>query len=328
MSAPKVYISILNWNGKDMTRELLNSIEENTVYDNYEIFISDNGSTDGSVNMLKSEFDHHNLVMYDDNIGFSRANNVIFERAISNDVGYVLLLNNDMKLDQQGWLCSLITTAEKSSRYGIVGPKIIKESRQIDSDGEHVPLGYIGFKDDFEYNRVQLERPAPGDLEYVDIVKGAAFLIDTSVIKDIGGLDEHFSPAYGEETDYCIRAWDAGFKVVYTPNIVLKHFESQSSDKLSHEYLIYIKIKNKIRQVLLNYPISWIIASAPYVLISSGRMFVKTDDNSQLSVHEEFRSRPISHIYYFLKIFIHTLINAPNIIRERSKRNDVKRLLK
>lgn len=97
------------------------------------------------------------------------------------------------------------------------------------------------------------------DVVEIDWAIGTAFLIKRNVIKKIGLFDENFSPAYGEESDYCWRARKSGYKILYNPFVSIIHYGAATAKKFDPNYIYFIKQRNRIRNILLNYPTSWLI---------------------------------------------------------------------
>ncbi|MEM4325816.1 MAG: glycosyltransferase family 2 protein, partial [Candidatus Pacearchaeota archaeon] len=123
---PFVAIIIVNLNKKEILKKCLDSLYKKTKYKNYVVIVSDNGSTDGSVEMIKKEFKRVDLIENRKNLGFALANNVAVDYALRKyNPDYFFLLNNDTKIIQKDWLTKLVETAESDERIGIVGCNLI-----------------------------------------------------------------------------------------------------------------------------------------------------------------------------------------------------------
>lgn len=104
----RVSVVILNWNGVDMLRKFIPSVMDNSVGEGIEICVADNASSDGSLEMLRSEFPVVRLIELDQNYGFAEGYNRALEQV---DAEYVVLLNSDVRLLRIGWnLCWIIWT--------------------------------------------------------------------------------------------------------------------------------------------------------------------------------------------------------------------------
>jgi GT2 family glycosyltransferase len=254
---PHVAIVIINWNGKSYLRDCLDIINAYTDYSDYRIVVVDNGSDDGSIAMLREEYPDIDLIVNDDNRGFAAANNQAFEQFPDTD--YYLLLNNDTEITSHGWLERFVDAAERTDA-GITGCRLVFPDGRLQHAGGvigpgHPPAEHIhaGNVDEYDHDGTEEWRP--------DYVTGAAFLVRRDVIEGTGGFDERFSPAYFEETDLCVRARRLGYEIVFTPDVEIVHHEGSSTD--SYPACLY---ENKLRFVLLNFPLSWLLIQLPFEL--------------------------------------------------------------
>lgn len=328
MDDPHVVISILNWNGRAILRECLDSLFAVTDYEAFDVVVVDNGSEDGSVDMVREQFPEVELIENDTNRGFSKGNNQVFEVALDRDGDYVLMLNNDTVITDPEWLGTLVDIAESDPDLGVVGPTVREPDGSVHYAGRHFPLSEHLFgelTERYAYNRHQRSDPPEG-YEYVDDVVGAAYLIDAAVIETIGGLDEAYSPAYGEESDYSCRAWNAGFRVAHTDAAEVRHSRNESSAQLDPLYLDYVQVRNKTRLLLSNYPLRWVAAAVPgLVRIVAG--FVLQADGS-VRLREEFVDDPVGALRYVAAYVLYFLGNAAEIAAKRRSRENVRELLK
>lgn len=302
---PKVSIIIVNWNGKYLLKNCLNSIKDWTSYFNYDVIVIDNGSADGSVEMLRKEFPLVKLVINKENVGFAKANNQGIRRALSNDADYVLLLNNDTKVIHCDWLENMVRVAEADSKNGIVGCKLIFPNGEIQHAG-----GYVNIKGSHHYTE--------GDkIKEVDYVTGAAFLIKREVIEKIGFFDEGFSPLYAEEVDYCIRAKRSGYKVIYSPKTVIVHYTGATAKRQAWRLKVFYK--NEVRFQLLNYPITWIVGVTFFNLVST--LFEKETEGRKLGVTNfRFRKDGPLRLVYLIRGYLINVKNLSDILRKRKNR--------
>jgi len=206
MSKKLVSIVIVNWNAKEFMQQCAKSLKQNTVYPKYEVIAVDNGSKDGSVELLKQLKKKglvHKVIFNKGNRGFAAANNQGFKAAKGQ---YLFMLNNDVLL-VKGWLSKAIELLESDKRIAAVGSTL------------------IGFND----SPKNVTKASPKEKQ---TLCGAAMVMKKTALEQIGLLDaEEFSPAYGEETDWCYRARNAGFKLFETSDSVIKHFGSGSTLK-------------------------------------------------------------------------------------------------
>lgn len=225
---PKVTIIILNWNGKEDTKECLESLK-NVTYPNYEILLVDNGSSDSSVEFFKGLYPQIELIENKDNLGFAEGNNVALKKVVAEGGNYCLLLNNDTIVDPN-FLLELVNAAENNQEIGIVGPTVFdfKNREKIQSAGGRIywNRGFAPhFTDEDDIKLINRIRE-------VDYIMGCALLIKCEVIKNIGLLNKNYF-AYWEETDWCVRAKKAGYRIVHVPSARIWHKGGSTSKKTS-----------------------------------------------------------------------------------------------
>lgn len=213
-------IIIVSWNVEEKLKKNIASIYNSEGDFSFEVFVVDNNSDDNSVDMIKKEFPQVKIIANNENLGFAKANNLGLKYAGGK---YVLFLNPDMEvipdtLDLMlGWM-------DNHKEAGIAG------CRLIDSEGKII-LHVRKFPALADQLAIILKLPhlfpkilnsyLRTDFDYdneaeVDSIRGAFFMIRNEVIEQIGGLDERFF-LWFEEVDYCRRAKEAGWKVMYTP---------------------------------------------------------------------------------------------------------------
>lgn len=225
----KTIIVILNWNGKEILQDCLISIKKNVSLKDYKVIVVDNGSSDGSQNMIKRKFKWIDLIENNKNEGFSGGNNIGVRYGIKKyNPEYVYFLNNDTKI-KKGWLEEAIKCIESNSKIGIVG------SKQLTFDNKPgLSAGWITmFKTQYYFGEKDKE---------VNWVSGAGFLIKTKVIERVGkAFDEIYNPVYYEETDLEKRVLNAGFKIIHCPKSVFLHMGGGdvTKNKLPNKDIFY-----------------------------------------------------------------------------------------
>jgi len=223
---PKCGIVVLNYNGERVLGALLGSLAS-IEYPEFRIFLVDNASTDESVAIARSWSDRipMELVRNEENLLFSRGNNVGIERAIAWGADYVFLLNNDTIMPP-GLLNELIDFMERNPQAGICGPMIhFGDGEIIWGAGGVVSTwwGLVRHRGIRRKDTGQFLVPAK-----VDYVSGAAMMVRREVFERIGMLDAAF-PMYYEDTDFCFRARKAGFESWYVPTAPLVHMVSYAA---------------------------------------------------------------------------------------------------
>jgi GT2 family glycosyltransferase len=192
-----------------------------------ETIVSDNGSTDGSVEMVKAEFPNVCLIENKANLGFSKGNNVAIKVAQGR---LVMLLNTDTVVQSDAF-DKMIRKIDSDKRIGALGPKILLANGELDpSARRNFPnpanafLRLFGLKKFSNYN---ITGPVDQEME-VEAIMGACMIVPMSVIHKVGMLDEEFF-FYGEDLDWCYRIKEAGYKIVYYPAAEILHLKSASS---------------------------------------------------------------------------------------------------
>lgn len=215
-------IVIVNWNTKDLLFDCLKSVFECTRGISFEVWVVDNGSTDGSQDMVKKSFPQVKLVETNENLGFAKANNVAIRKT---DTPYVILLNSDTKLTQDTFT-SMMKFVKERKDVGVIGCKLL--NRDGSNQPSAAPFYYIWviFLMLFGFDRF-LRRSFDVTRE-VDWVVGACMLVTRDAITKAGLLDEAFF-MYVEEAEWCYRIKRAGYKVLYYPITSLYHLTRGSS---------------------------------------------------------------------------------------------------
>lgn len=242
-SLQSVSIIILNWNQKKLLNDCLKSVL-NTDYPEVEIIVSDNGSTDGSVELVKEKFPNVVLIENNANLGFCTGNNVAIKQA-KGDI--IVLLNNDTWVDKD-WVKELVK-ASNDSNVGIIGCKLLFAGTSIiQSLGYHSNL--LGHHENINLLRVDNQKEVEHVAD-VDYVSGAALAIKRSVINEIGLFDPMFY-AYFEDVDLCYRAKEAGYRVIVAPKAVVHHFGSVSWTDYSFKR-VFLTEKNRFLFLFKHY---------------------------------------------------------------------------
>lgn len=255
----KIFIVVLNWNRKKDTIECLKSIRELLIA-NYQlqIVMVDNGSTDGSVEMierLKSGFENLSIIKNGRNLGFAEGNNVGITYAIKNGADYVLVLNNDTKLDKE-LLVQLIKAAEKYKDGGAFSPKIYFAKGYEFHKGRYKKRelgkviwaagGEIDWGNVYGVNRGvdEVDYGQYDKLEEIDFASGACVLYRTNSLRKAGLYDARYF-MYLEDVELSTRLTKKGWKNYYVPRAILWHKVAQSS-KIGGDLNDYFITRNRL----------------------------------------------------------------------------------
>lgn len=236
-----VYIVIVNYNAQRDLKECLVSLKK-LRYPSYKVVVVDNGSHDGSSQMVKAEFPWVELIELKTNLGFAGGNNVGIEYALKNNADYILLLNNDT-IVEPNFLNDLVKVASQEARIGLVAPKILfyPDSNLVWSAGGKVNLWLGQTKHLFGEEK---EDKVPSYNYEADYLPFAAVLIKKEVFEKIGLLDPAYFLVF-EDTDFCLRAKRAGFRLIVCPRSKIWHKASRSFKGTQSPLYLYYIVRNK-----------------------------------------------------------------------------------
>jgi GT2 family glycosyltransferase len=230
---PSCSIVVPVFNQAALTKSCLLGIERSICADRiqYEVIVADNGSTEGTPNLLKSwsgSRSNARVVPLGRNLGFAAACNAGARMARGH---YLLFLNNDT-LPTPGWLENMLRLAESEPRVGIVGSKLLYPDGKI----QHVGVAFEGTKTPRHIYRgfPSKIRPAGESREY-QAVTGACLLVKKEIYNLVGGMDEIYRNSY-EDMDLCLKARAQGYRVLVCADSVLYHLEGMSEGRRAHDY--------------------------------------------------------------------------------------------
>ena len=227
---PKVFVVILNYNGGNFIKKCLASVFKND-YPNFEVVVVDNNSTDGSLEMAKSNFSKATFIRNEENIGFSAGNNAGIRFSLERMAEYVCLLNNDAEIEKD-FLLKLVEILEKDSKIGIASPVIFNgENKQV-----WFSKGKINWLTMKATHSTKIETQ---DFYKTEFVTGCAMIIKADVFNEIGLLDEDYF-LYWEDVDISYRAQLAGFKNVVVTASWAYHFEKSEAQKENKTYWLVV----------------------------------------------------------------------------------------
>jgi len=240
-------IIVVSYNKRPYTELCLTSLLKSDPLP-AQIIVIDNGSQDGTVEFLKGEYAQaaevagveFELIRNNSNLGACTARNQGLERATGEHISF---MDNDVAVRSRGWLGRLRDVLEEDESVGIAGPKLVFpfEPYDIQFAGAGVSksgrVKYIGRGE--PRDAPQYERRAE-----IQCLISACWLMRAEVPGQIGGLDEVFNPAQFEDFDFCYRAREAGWKVLYEPSVEMYHYESVTTNDSPDVNYKYITIRN------------------------------------------------------------------------------------
>ncbi len=227
---PKVGILIPNKDHTDDLEKCLQSIWKKTTWDNYEIIVIENNSTDPATfayyEKAKQRYDGLKVVTYPEKgFNFSGINN-FGRKAAAGD--YLLLLNNDVEVRNGDWLTELLRQCAHKGGAAICGAMLYYPDETLQHAGVITGLGgYAGHSHKYKQKGGSGYLFRIATVQDFSAVTGACLLVKASVYDEVGGLDEQFAVAFND-VDFCLRVRDAGCRIAWTPYAELTHYESKS----------------------------------------------------------------------------------------------------
>jgi len=262
MKEPEVAVLVINYNGKHFLKTCLESLEKQT-YKNYQVYIVDNASTDGSMEYVRQHFSWVKSIVFSENLGFAKAYNEA-TRMIKAD--YAVFLNNDTKLDAN-WLSELVKSALEDESVIAVGCKILFYAQPgiLQHAGAQITLTGGGI----DVGQYEPDNGRYDKRRFVGAVCGAAMLVRKDDFLKLGGFDDDFF-AYYEDTDFCWRAWLYGCKVLYVPTSVVYHKFGGSWGPLESPSRVFLAQRNQALSMIKNFELKTLFQGSTLLLAYSG----------------------------------------------------------
>jgi GT2 family glycosyltransferase len=268
-----VSVVIVNWNARALLRNCLRSIADQTRLSSYEIIVVDNDSTDGSQEMLRSEFPGVIAVLNEQNVGFAGGNNQALRIARGR---YVLLLNPDtLVLDGAIDTCVAYADTLRDRHVGVIGCQVWEDDATIQMTCFQFPsplntlLNLLGVTRRFTRSRFlsrsEMRWWDRRDEREVDVVSGMFMLVRREALEEVGLMDEGYF-MYAEEADWCYRFWQAGWSCLFTPRARIMHLEGGANSTKLASAKMYVHLqKSVLRFQRKNRGIpAWALAQAIY----------------------------------------------------------------
>ena len=325
----KLSIVIVNYNVKAFLQQALESIFKATQSIETEIFVVDNHSVDGSIEMLQTQFPEVHLIQNQNNLGFAKANNQAIKQARGD---YIWLLNPDT-LVQEDTPQKLIQVMEEDEKIGMLGCKILNDDGSLQlACRRSFPTPWVAFtkllglanifpKSKW-FGRYNLTHLNPDEAYEVEAISGSCMFIRREALEQVGTLDETFF-MYGEDLDWCYRFGQSGWKVYYTPETSIIHYKGESSkvalwDTNTHFYRAMDIFAQKHFKSTSRFPIHWVLRlgifaryvlsilsnisknAAAYVLDLSGLLIL-----TLIAIYIKFRTFDVlSQYIYVLPVYL------------------------
>lgn len=265
----KASILIVNYNGEGLIESCLDSLEKQT-FDNFEIIIVDNKSSDNSLNQIKQYLGISSIaprikvIPLTTNIGFAGGNNEALKYANGE---YIFLINPDTEASVD-WLGKLLSAMDSHPQVGMCASKLLVYGQDIiDSAGDGCSTAGVGFK----RGEGQTDT-AYRELEYVFGACGGAVLYRKKMLEEIGFFDDDFF-IINEDSDLNFRAQLAGWKCLYVPEAVVYHKVSSIIGKMS-EAMVYYSVRNSLYVYMKNMPWKLIIRYLHHKILQEAGSFL------------------------------------------------------
>jgi GT2 family glycosyltransferase len=309
---PFFSVVVLNWNGRNLLEECLDSVLAQT-FRSFEVIIVDNGSTDGSVEFLRAGYgDRIRLISLDENLGYGGGNNRGIE--VANGT-WVVFLNNDTQTDPR-WLEEISAAACRHPDAAIFACKILNYFRRDEIDN----VGHLLYPDGINRGRGRLEKDV-GQYDHEEEVffpSGCAAAYRKDLLDDIGYFDESFF-AYGDDTELGLRARLYGAKCLLAPKAVVYHKYSATSGTYS-EFKVYQVERNRVWVLLKCFPLRWILLSPLYTIVRmSHHLIAALRGHGSSGRFAESRGSAWALFRTVLRAYCDAFAGLPSVLTERKK---------
>lgn len=255
-----VSVIVVNWNGIGFLRGCLDSLRAQT-YRQHEVILVDNGSTDGSVALVRDEYPEVILVQSPRNAGFIGGNALGLRVARG---GWIALLNNDT-VAEPGWLAALLDAAQPADVAGTTGKVFALDDPAL-----------VIFTLPLIDPRTGRARWTNADYPTTEVhyLSGNNLVVKRSVLDEVGFLDPGYE-AYFEETDWCARMIRAGYRLLYTPDARIRHKQLGSTSLEQNRYLME---RNRVRFALKNFDSPALALFLPLYALDAARRLWRGHD--------------------------------------------------
>lgn len=252
----RLAIVILNWNGADMLHKYLPSVINNSKVDGVEVIVADNGSTDNSIELLKTEFPNTRLIQFDRNYGFAEGYNQALRQV---EADYYLLLNSDVEIRQKDWIVPMLNYMDSHTDTCACQPKLLKLNNSDIHTFEYAGAAG-GFIDRYGYpfcrgrifDTVEDDHGQYDSIVPLHWATGAALMVRSKDYWAVGGLDGRFF-AHMEEIDLCWRMRLNGGMIVCIPESTAFHLGGATLNQ-GNPRKTFLNFRNNLLMLHKNLP--------------------------------------------------------------------------
>ena len=318
--AGAISVVVVNWNRRDLLRACLQSLKRQQVNQPFEVVVVDNGSDDGSPQMVLNECESTKVRLLEntENRGFCAANNQGFA---ASDSEFVALLNNDAEAEP-GWLDALVRAFDNRPDVGMAASKILvyEDPRRIDK------VGHLIYRDGQNRGRGtgEVDRGQYDRVEEVLWPDGCAAMYRRSMLDEIGGFDEDFF-AYADDAELGLRARIAGWKCLYVPQAVVRHHRGATLGLRSSRRLELIERKRVLLALKL-FPWSLLWLNGVYFAMRLGAgAWAAMRGQGEVGKFPGVRGK-LRAALAVIKGDFAALLLAPRMLRKRSEIDRIRKL--
>lgn len=248
----KIAVVILNWNGRKMLEKFLPSVVSHSM-PTAEVIIADNGSSDDSIDFLKTAYPQLRIIALDKNYGFAEGYNLALKQI---EADYYVLLNDDVEVTPN-WIAPVIEQMEHDDTIAVAQPKLLMYDQR---DTFEYAGGAGGFIDKYGYpfcrgrlfTTLEKDHGQYDDPCEIFWATGAAMFVKAKVWHQLGGLDGDFF-AHMEEIDFCWRTKNSGYRIVYCPCSTVYHVGGGTLPKSSPRKT-FLNFRNNMALLYKNLP--------------------------------------------------------------------------
>lgn len=291
-SLPAVDIITVNFNGIRYLDACLGSLFE-TEYPDFRVILVDNGSSDGSVELVRQKYPLVKIIMNDKNLGFGKANEVGINAGKSD---FIALLNNDTVVDKR-WLLTLVNSMLEDESVASACSKLLFMNNPGVVNGVGGGMNFLGYG--FDMGMYDNDSGSPGKIRDVFFPCAAACLIKRAAFEEVGGFDHKFF-MYHEDVDLGWRFRLRGYRVTCVPESVVYHaFGGTSMKAGGMEFRNNLGLRHALRSLIKNYEAKTLLKVLPVFMLLGIRTAVRKKD-------------PV-----FIRCILWNLRALPDTLRER-----------
>lgn len=257
---PLVSIVIPSQDGSELLPQCLDSLKGQT-YENVEVILVDNGSTDGSGDLVRRDYPSVTVVRREERLGYGAGCNLGAAHA---DGEYVLFLSNDTKVTS-GCLEELVRVAEEDPRIGVVQNKLLRahDPLVVDSVGSYfTSTGLLYYQDQGKPDSYQ-----DGVVKDIFAADGTAMMVRRSLFEELGGFDHDYG-IYYDDVDLCWRVWLAGYRVVVATGAVVYHLGGATMRRRNSEMIVFMQFRNRLCTLIKNLSARDLVRVLPVHLVT------------------------------------------------------------